>query len=503
MMIAGLAVGQEQRTVLFTADFQAATAMDGWDGEEGTLVDSDPNGHALRIENANAGSSVLRRHALPVAEIAGSLVTVSARVKAENVSVPPKHWNGIKVMLVLEHAGGGRGHPQIKLSTGSFDWRNEQETLRVSADVVKATLVLGLEQVTGNVWFDDVRIVTGRLARVGKRQGTRFKGHTEPHLRGVMHGPKFDRENLRVLAQEWGANQIRWQLNWTPMKKATEWAQDLDAYDRWLNSVLPDCDRAMDACRELGLNVLLDLHTPPGGRGKGGVCHMFSDPAAADKLVDAWRRLATRYKGRDIIYAYDLINEPVEPRSGALTSWHDLAMRVGKAIREIDPDKPLLVEPGPWGSCHGFDQLTPLDLDRVIYSFHMYEPHQFTHQGVHGSPVGLSYPGSIDGIMWNKERLREAMLPAIDFQRDFNVHICVGEFSAIRWAPDNSAYRYLQDCIDLFEELSWDWTYHAYREWDGWSVEHGPDPKHHKPTAEPTDRKTLLLDWFCKNSRQQ
>ena len=61
-------------------------------------------------------------------------------------------------------------------------------------------------------------------------------------------------------------------------------------------------------------------------------------------------------------------------------------------------------------------------------------------------------PGKVEGERWDKERLREAMRPAIEFQREFNGHIHVGEFSAIRWAPDGSAFRYLRDCIDLFEE---------------------------------------------------
>jgi len=151
----------------------------------------------------------------------------------------------------------------------------------------------------------------------------------------------------------------------------------------------------------------------------------------------------------------------------------------------------------------GFDALTPLDIDRVIYSFHMYKPHRFTHQGVYDSKAELVYPGVIDGLNWDKERLREAMRPAIDFQREFNVHIYVGEFSAIRWAPDNSAYRYLRDVIDLFEEYGWDWSYHAFREWDGWSVEHGPDRQNRTPADTPTDRQKLLTRLFAANAVQR
>jgi len=81
------------------------------------------------------------------------------------------------------------------------------------------------------------------------------------------------------------------------------------------------------------------------------------------------------------------------------------------------------------------------------------------------------------------------------------VHMYIGEFSAIRWAPDNSAQRYLRDVIDIFEANDWDRTYHAFREWDGWSVEHGADRKDRQRTANPTDRQKLLKSWCAKNQK--
>jgi endoglucanase len=88
-----------------------------------------------------------------------------------------------------------------------------------------------------------------------------------------------------------------------------------------------------------------------------------------------------------------------------------------------------------------------------------------------------------------------------EFQLAYNVHIYAGEFSAIRWAPGDSAHQYLKAAIELFEEYGWDWSYHAYREWDGWSVEHGSDPSDHTPSSLPTDRKKLLLEWFGRNEK--
>lgn len=63
------------------------------------------------------------------------------------------------------------------------------------------------------------------------------------------------------------------------------------------------------------------------------------------------------------------------------------------------------------------------------------------------------------------------------------------------------AENYLRDAICLFEEYGWDWSYHAFREWAGWSVEHeadDPDAEHPDKYHRVTDsaRKRALLDGF-------
>jgi len=57
----------------------------------------------------------------------------------------------------------------------------------------------------------------------------------------------------------------------------------------------------------------------------------------------------------------------------------------------------------------------------------------------------------------------------------------------------------VRDCINLFEEFGWDWSYHAFREWNGWSVEHGPDKEDAGPSQTRTDREKLLHEWYGKN----
>jgi hypothetical protein len=129
----------------------------------------------------------------------------------------------------------------------------------------------------------------------------------------------------------------------------------------------------------------------------------------------------------------------------------------------------------------------------------MYLPHAFTHQGVSGLSEPLSYPGQIQGKYWDRAALAEQLRPVVQFQQGYRVPIYIGEFSVIRWAPGEAGYRYLKDVIDIFEDNGWDWSYHAFREWSGWSVEHGPDRLNTRPTTQPTDRQMLLRAWYAKN----
>jgi hypothetical protein len=126
----------------------------------------------------------------------------------------------------------------------------------------------------------------------------------------------------------------------------------------------------------------------------------------------------------------------------------------------------------------------------------MYTPGVFTHQGVY-FPLGPVYPGIIAGKSWDREALKAAMKPAIDFATRNRVQLYVGEFSAARWAP--GAEKYLSDSISIFEEQRWDWSYHAFREWDGWSLEHSNNPEVHSLATHETSRLAVMRKAFAVN----
>jgi len=105
-------------------------------------------------------------------------------------------------------------------------------------------------------------------------------------------------------------------------------------------------------------------------------------------------------------------------------------------------------------------------------------------------------------LYWNITQVETnvaALYYARAFQLAFNVHMYAGEFSAVRWATNGTAVNYLRDCITIFEEWGWDWTYHAYREYQGWSVEYDENINDNFPVNYTTPRKALLLSWFAQN----
>ena len=314
-------------------------------------------------------------------------------------------------------------------------------------------------------------------------------------MRGVMSPVEPTERDFRDL-KSWGATLMRYQMQAAKDSDGTTAAERIAAFDRAIAPRLDALEKNLIPWgRKYGIKLVVDLHTPPGGRENCDL-RMFHDARLAAHFVDFWRKTAQRFKGHaDVIYGYDLVNEPDQKREAKLADYWEVQRRAAEAVRAIDPDTTILIATNGWNKPDNFSYLPPLAMDNVIYQVHVYQPMAFTHQGVlpkYRNEV-TRWPDETKG--WNKEWLRKLLEPVREFQQRHHAKIYVGEFSAVAWAEGADAY--LRDCISLFEEYGWDWSYHAFREWPGWSVEHAcaaPD----KPfvPASDTSRKRALLDGF-------
>lgn len=306
----------------------------------------------------------------------------------------------------------------------------------------------------------------------------------------------------------WGANIVRWQLV-TDINLASTWTQE--QYEQWLEGELSNLDSLIPVFTRLNIAVIVDLHTPVGGQAvlpKGVEYNVFLEDWARSAFLSEWTSIAKRYADTPCVLGYDLLNEPailhgVEP-------WQDLAQAAAENIRAVDSQKIIIME-AIGSDARSIKKIKPLQgVDPVWYSVHMYYPSGITFQGIpdancNMTPIGNPYPGGYD-----KSRLENYLSDALNFQKTYNVPIYVGEYSCARWSgyPDSkNAYNYLNDCIEIFEEYGWNWTYHAFREAGVWNLEYSDKPCPDKCNAgctEPdqdTDRKELMVAAFKKNSQ--
>jgi len=456
------------------ADVKRGTGM-------GELVTIDGR-TALHFDKAEPDGSHLRNFKLPVDKLAGRWINLSADVKAANISEKPLDWNGVKVILKIDVPGDTRW-PMIPMEVGSFDWRNASTRILIPEDAQSIEMNVGLEAVSGKAWLDNLRITLVKATRTAPPAPADqpiYKGHDLPVLRGVMVHPRVTQADLKHLAENWGGNVIRYQLLQCP---PSEQVGDLEAYDKWLADALAYLDKVIEWSGELGIMVVVDLHSPPGGAKGGNGCvgatgPFWTRPEAQQHFIDVWKQIAKRYKDDDRIWGFDLVNEPDDRGvSDDCDDWQTLAARAGRAVRAIDPDRTLIVTTPMGGDTEPFEGFVPLDLPGVVYTFHMYNPFEYTHQNLHAPGDTITYPGTINGKMWDKAKLEASMQTAIDFAE------------------------YLTDATAIFEKHGWNWSYHAYREWHGWNLELSTDRDELTRRDEPGPRLQAILHWMKQNQR--
>jgi endoglucanase len=244
-------------------------------------------------------------------------------------------------------------------------------------------------------------------------------------------------------------------------------------------------DRAVNMILAHRLAVLIDFH-PPDNQYK---LPLRDGDAAVDHFVGLWRRVAAHYAPRDSERIYfEILNEPgaIEPHK-----WAEIELRVTTAIREVAP-KNTIIATGPNGSSIA-DLMTqvPLNDDNVIYNFHFYQPHEFTHQGAswavpwwrytHGIPYPPTAESMADSLKevpdaagryaleeywldgWNARRIQMLMDEAAAWGEANHVPLICDEFGVFRNHMDaGSADSWLRDVRVALEKDGIGWNVWAY-----------------------------------------
>lgn len=116
--------------------------------------------------------------------------------------------------------------------------------------------------------------------------------------------------------------------------------------------------------------------------------------------------------------AFEPYNEPAHYPCDASGSedWQEIMARTVAAIRAVSPELTIVATGGCGGSVTGLTDLRPeFDDPNLLYSFHMYEPHSFTHQRAETTSdfaSGLPWPASAGSAELTVEMLKAHMLAA-------------------------------------------------------------------------------------------
>lgn len=229
----------------------------------------------------------------------------------------------------------------------------------------------------------------------------------------------------------------------------------------------PDLTAVADVlaqCATLDINVILVLVPLPAGQSS----EWWAQPDLQQSITAHWLTIARAFKNAPALIGYDLINEPVGAPVLAgngtgiehKTWWLSIAQVLCNAIRTVDTQTPILVEPSQWGLP---DQFWLSNLPRstgLVASFHWYEPRAYSHQGINGLPMPVPLPLS---------DLSDKLLETRKIAARYGVPVFVGEFNAARWAAENDVW--LSRAIAMFAAEKWGWCVHVFRGWEGWDVE--------------------------------
>ncbi len=98
------------------------------------------------------------KRVIPLGQVKGKTLKVSAMVKADDVTKPKDPWNGIKIMVYTDSPTKGKLWKNYDGLFGTFDWKKVEYEVAIPEDTLVCQITFGLQDSTGTVSFDDILI---------------------------------------------------------------------------------------------------------------------------------------------------------------------------------------------------------------------------------------------------------------------------------------------------------------------------------------------------------
>jgi aryl-phospho-beta-D-glucosidase BglC (GH1 family) len=280
-----------------------------------------------------------------------------------------------------------------------------------------------------------------------------------------------------ALIKAMGFDHVRLSVNPQPMFNALEPNKIPAEY-------LSSLDAAVKMILDRGLAVVIDLHPESDFKAR-----LAKDDDFVERFADFWRALAAHYSTWDADRVFlEVLNEP---EFADRYRWLGVQVKLAAAIREGAPAHTIIAAGARWSDDDDLVFQEPLRDANVIYNFHFYEPHIFTHQGATWSAYywhwvrGLKYPSSpeqaarvaalvpdeVDRLQviryghdhWDAARIESEMKQAGEWARRRGVPLVCNEFGVYReYSDPEDRAAWLRDVRTALEHNGIGWTMWDY-----------------------------------------
>ncbi len=276
-----------------------------------------------------------------------------------------------------------------------------------------------------------------------------------------------------------GFDSVRLSIDPTPLER---YPRDKDGLNTEFTGRL---DHAVDAMLAKGLAVQIDIHPEEDYK-----LQVRNSSAGVERFTALWRRLAAHYANRNpnLVY-FEIMNEP---EVNDPYRWEGIQARAAEAIREAAPQNTIIATGPNYSSIADLLTQRLLADGNVIYNFHFYEPHEFTHQGASwGVPWWsytheVPYPATESSMEetikqvpdardrydfehywldhWDGHRIRLQMDAVAAWGKANGVPLLCNEFGAYRQVTDPaSRMNWIHDVRTALEADGIGWTMWDYR----------------------------------------
>ena len=296
-------------------------------------------------------------------------------------------------------------------------------------------------------------------------------------------------------------------------------------------------DQLLELVAQADLFAVISFRTGPGRsdftfyRDGAGVWYpadllietVWTDQAAQNAWADMWQYAAERYRNHPNVVGYTLMVEPnadevaldlYDPAefyptyANTLYDWNRFYPPLVQAIRQVDPNTPILLSGMGWASVLWLPYLQPIADPHLVFVVDQYAPFVYTHQSPqenYGYPgqFDLNWDNQPDQFDWNWMASYLERLPT--YQQTHPGPQAVNEFGVARWAPQ--ADDFLTDQINYFETQQmnyavwvWDSSYGPWQTWGSKAMNYlfGPDPNNFSEV--PNDLFDVLHNAWSSNT---